>query len=96
LGHGPSYRPHAATIEVVDQANAIIEEYSRQGFTLTLRQLLSQFVARGLLENAFKQYRRLRGIIRDARATAGLLTGTPSRTAPAWPIIMQYGMARQI
>jgi hypothetical protein len=61
------YKPHAATVTVVDQANTIIEEYSDQGFTLTLRQLFYQFVARGLLENAFKQYRRLGGIIRDAR-----------------------------
>jgi hypothetical protein len=51
------YKPHAATIEVIDQANAIIEEYSGQGYTLTLRQLFFQFVARGLLENAFKQGR---------------------------------------
>jgi hypothetical protein len=34
------------TLAIVDQANAIIEEYEAQGFTLTLRQLYYQFVAR--------------------------------------------------
>jgi hypothetical protein len=34
-----SYEPHAATLRVVEQAIAIIEEYLPQGFTLTLRQL---------------------------------------------------------
>ena len=32
---------------VVDQANAICEEYAAQGLDLTLRQLYYQFVARG-------------------------------------------------
>jgi hypothetical protein len=61
------YKPHAATLRVVEQANAIIGEYEEQGFTLTLRQLFYQFVARGLLENTFKEYKRLGVIIRDAR-----------------------------
>jgi hypothetical protein len=62
-----AYRPHAATVAVVDQANAIIKEFRAQGFTLTLRQLFYQFVARGLIENGFAQYKRLGTIIRDAR-----------------------------
>jgi hypothetical protein len=61
------YKPHAATLKVVKQANTIIEEYLDQGFTLTLRQLFYQFVARDLLPNDFNQYKRLGAIIRDAR-----------------------------
>jgi hypothetical protein len=61
------YRPHAATLVVVEQTNTIIAEYLAQGFALTLRQLFYQFVARALLENMFKQYKRLGTIIRNAR-----------------------------
>jgi hypothetical protein len=61
------YKPHAGTLVVVEQANTIIEEYLAQGFALTLRQLFYQFVARALLENAFKQYKRLGTIVRNAR-----------------------------
>jgi hypothetical protein len=66
------WKPHAATLTVVEQANAIIEEYLAQDFRLTLRQLFYQFVARALLENQFAQYKRLGGIIRNAR-DAGLI-----------------------
>jgi hypothetical protein len=67
-----SWKPHAATLTVVEQANAIIDEYLEQGFALTLRQLFYQTVARGLLENTFQQYKRLGTIIRNAR-DAGLI-----------------------
>src|SRR5262245_66384824 len=66
------WKPHAATFTVVEQANTIIDEYLAQGFRLTLRQLFYQFVARTLLENQFAQYKRLGGIIRNAR-DAGLI-----------------------
>jgi hypothetical protein len=54
------YKPRAATLRVVEQANAIIGEYLEQGFALTLRQLFYQFVARALLENLFNEYKRSR------------------------------------
>ena len=38
------------TIFKINQANAILEEYAAQGFTMTVRQLYYQFVARGLIE----------------------------------------------
>jgi hypothetical protein len=62
-----AYRPQAATKVVIDQAVAIIAEYSDQGLKLTLRQLFYQFVARVLLENVFQNYKRLGRIISDAR-----------------------------
>jgi hypothetical protein len=58
---------HASTRAVIEQANAIIEEYQAQGFALTLRQLFYQFVARDLIENTIKDYKRLGSIIRNAR-----------------------------
>jgi hypothetical protein len=61
------YKPHAATLRVVEQANTIIGEYLAQGFALTLRQLFYQFVTRALLENLFNEYKRLGRIVRDAR-----------------------------
>jgi hypothetical protein len=40
---------------MIETANAICEEYASQGFTLTLRQLHYQFVARGYLPNRYKK-----------------------------------------
>lgn len=58
--------------QVIAQAIEILDDYSGQGFVLTLRQLYYQFVARGLLENTVKNYKRLGSIINDARL-AGLI-----------------------
>src|SRR5262249_40885316 len=55
------------TLEVIDQARAIIDEWQAQDIRLGLRTLFYQFVARGLLENNLRQYERLGDIIRDAR-----------------------------
>jgi hypothetical protein len=56
----------------ITTANAIIEEYHRQGYTLTLRQLYYQFVARGLIENTERSYKNLGSIVSDGRE-AGLI-----------------------
>lgn len=63
---------HAA---IIDRAEAVIQEYERQGYSLTLRQLYYQFVARGWLANKQREYDRLGGIISDARM-AGLISWT--------------------
>ena len=57
---------------IVDQANDIIEEYQADGFELTLRQLYYQFVARDMIPNTMRSYKRLGSIISDARL-AGLV-----------------------
>jgi hypothetical protein len=57
---------------IIDAANTIIGEYQEEGFDLTLRQLYYQFVSRDLLANTQKEYKRLGGIINDARL-AGLI-----------------------
>jgi hypothetical protein len=60
------------SLAIIDQANMIIEEYSKSGMDLTLRQLYYQFVARDLLANKQSEYKRLSSIISDARL-AGLV-----------------------
>lgn len=70
-----AYKPQkfsAASMAVIDRANAILAEYAESGYDLTLRQLYYQFVARGLLANKDTEYKRLGGIISDARM-AGLI-----------------------
>jgi hypothetical protein len=57
----------AEASECIRKMNAIIEEYQEQGFTLTLRQLFYQFVARGLRPNTIKTYTYLGYVLRNAR-----------------------------
>lgn len=61
-----------ASRKVIEKANDIIAGYAAKGFDLTLRQLYYQFVARALLSNTMKEYKRLGSIINDARL-AGLI-----------------------
>jgi hypothetical protein len=44
-------RFNKSTLAVIDRASLIVAEYQAQGFTLTLRQLFYQFVARDLISN---------------------------------------------
>lgn len=57
------------TLDVIEHANHIIQQYQAQGYTLTLRQLHYQFVARGLRPNTQRAYSSLGDIISDARMT---------------------------
>ena len=61
-----------ASLDIIRQANGIIRDYAAQGFRLTLRQLYYQFVARDLIPNTQRSYKRLGNIISDARL-AGLV-----------------------
>lgn len=60
------------SLEIIEKANTIIEEFAARGFDLTLRQLYYQFVSRAWLENTQKSYSRLGTIINDGRL-AGLV-----------------------
>ena len=57
----------AEATALIVQAQDIIEEYQRSGFSLTLRQLYYQFVARDLLPNTQQSYKRIGDVINDAR-----------------------------
>lgn len=62
-----SFNFKGETLNIIEKANEIIENYKSQGYTLTLRQLYYQFVAKALLENSDRSYKRLGSIITDAR-----------------------------
>lgn len=65
----------SSSLEIIEVANRIIEEYQEDGYSLTLRQLYYQFVARDILPNSMQSYKRLGSIINDARL-AGLVSWT--------------------
>lgn len=56
-----------SSLRTIKLANQIIDEYTKQGYELTLRQLYYQFVARDLIPNKDKEYKKLGAIINDAR-----------------------------
>lgn len=62
----------AKTVALIKQANQIIAEYEQRGFTLTVRQLYYQFVARDWLKNTPQNYERVASVVDDARK-AGLI-----------------------
>lgn len=62
----------ADALEIIGRADAIARAYAAQGFDLTLRQLYYQFVSRGWIANKDSEYKRLGGIINDARLAGDL------------------------
>lgn len=60
------------SLELIEQANTIINTYQADGFDLTLRQLYYQFVARDIIPNSQKEYDKLGTLISNARL-AGLI-----------------------
>ncbi len=65
-----SFKPE--TLHLIDQVNAVIDEYQSQGYTLTVRQAHYQFVSRGPISNTQRSYKRLGKVISNARL-AGLI-----------------------
>lgn len=66
------WNPSPKSLAVVMTANEIIDEYRADGYVLTLRQLYYQFVARGLLKNEPRSYKRLGELVAKGR-TAGFI-----------------------
>lgn len=60
------------TLSLIEKVNAIIDEYMTEGYELTLRQLFYQFVARDILANTERQYKRLGELVSNGRL-AGLI-----------------------
>jgi hypothetical protein len=60
------------TLAQIERINAIIEEYLAAGYTLTVRQLYYQLVARDIIPNNEKSYKQTTSIVNDARI-AGLI-----------------------
>jgi hypothetical protein len=63
---------HRASLTLIQKVNGIIEEYTAMGYSLTLRQVYYQLVARDVIENKERSYKNLGNLISDARL-AGLI-----------------------
>ncbi|EPA8366995.1 hypothetical protein ACQ676_002505 [Vibrio fluvialis] len=66
------WSPSEKSEQIVGIAQSIISDYQDEGYTLTLRQLYYQFVARDIIENSERSYKNLGSVITKARM-AGML-----------------------
>lgn len=55
------------SLQIIDTANKIIDEYEGVDLKLTLRQLYYQFVSKGMLSNDQKSYNKLGRMVNNAR-----------------------------
>ncbi len=62
----------AASLKLIERMNSIIEEYLRDGYVMTVRQLYYQLVARGVIENTERSYKNTTDLVNNARL-AGLM-----------------------
>lgn len=80
----------AESLKQIDVINGILTEYQAAGYDLTLRQLYYQLVARGVIENSERSYKRTADLLNNARL-AGLVDwdmitdrGRETVKAPSW------------
>lgn len=64
------FRPES--LSLIEKVNGVITEYKQQGYSLTLRQVYYQMVARAIIPNNERSYKNLGALINDARL-AGLV-----------------------
>lgn len=67
-----SFNFTGSTLDLIATMQDICTDYQRQGFVLTVRQLYYQLVARDIIPNNERSYKRVTGIANDARL-AGLI-----------------------
>lgn len=67
------WNPKPESLAKVDLVNSIIDEYSDQGYVLTLRQLYYQLVARGHIDNTERDYKNLGTLVTKGRM-AGMIS----------------------
>lgn len=60
-----NFRP--SSLQLIEQVNAIILEYQEMGYSLTLRQVYYQLVARDVIPNNERSYKNLGSLISDGR-----------------------------
>jgi hypothetical protein len=65
-----NFRPES--LGLIDRVNGVIDDYSALGYSLTLRQVYYQMVARAIIPNNERSYKNLGSLINDARL-AGLI-----------------------
>lgn len=59
-------------LDLISLMNGVVDEYVQQGYRLTVRQLYYQLVARAVVENTERSYKRITGLVNDAKL-AGLM-----------------------
>ena len=62
----------ADRLQMIEKVNKVVAEYQKQGYSLTLRQVYYQMVARDIIPNNMRSYKNLGNLINDARL-AGLI-----------------------
>lgn len=60
-----NFKPES--LALISTINEICEDYRRQGFTLTVRQLYYQLVARNIIANNERSYKNTTSLVNDAR-----------------------------
>lgn len=70
--YGEPPRFHKASLKLIEICDAIVSEYSAQGYSLTIRQLYYQLVARGYIDNTVRSYDNTVTLMTNARM-AGLI-----------------------
>lgn len=60
------------SLDLIELVNQVVDEYSAQGYELTLRQAYYQLVARGYIPNNERSYKNVGSLINDGRL-AGLI-----------------------
>jgi hypothetical protein len=60
-------RLYGSSVKLIAQVAAVIDEYSAQGFDLTLRQIYYQLVSRNLIRNKDSEYKRLVSVVTVGR-----------------------------
>lgn len=60
------------SLNLIEKVNGVIYDYKQQGYSLTLRQVYYQMVARAIIPNNERSYKNLGSLINDARL-AGLI-----------------------
>jgi len=66
------WNPSIVSLNLVDAINLILEDYEKQGYRLTLRQLYYQLVSRDIIANQTTEYTRIGNIVNRGRL-AGLI-----------------------
>lgn len=66
------WNPKPESLQMVNLCNGIIDRYRAKGFTLTLRQLYYQLVARDLIPNNQQEYKKIGTLVSKGRR-AGLI-----------------------
>lgn len=61
-----------ASVQAIDRVNSIIEDYARQGYRLSIRQLHYQFVSRNWYANTKRNVKNLESLVSNGRM-AGLI-----------------------